>query len=109
MLGKLEFGLMVCGPAPGMLKTMVSVPACALAAVIASRKVHSVASQPPVPGSAVELTVKITPACGDAAEGPAQAPSVAAPSASSGCASRRAEWPGALDAPSMPNNASDAT
>ena len=36
-----------------MLKAMVSVPTSAFAAVIASRKVHSVVSQIPVPGSAV--------------------------------------------------------
>src|SRR5437870_12721721 len=67
MLGKVEVGLMVCGPAPGMLKPIVSVPACALAAAIASRKVHSASSQTPVPGSAVELTIKVMLACGDIA------------------------------------------
>ena len=78
MLGKLEFGLMVCGPAPGMLKTMVSGPACALAAVIASRKVHSASSQMPVPGSAVELTMKVVLACGDIANDLVQPASVKA-------------------------------
>src|SRR5947209_5096845 len=75
MLGKVEAGLIVNGPVPGMLKAMVSMPACALAAVIASRKVHSAESQTPVPGSAVELTVKVILACGNAAVGSAQAAS----------------------------------
>src|SRR5262245_45081345 len=53
---------MVNGPVPGMLKLMLSRPAAAFAAVIASRNVHSVGSQVPVPGSAVEFTVKVKPA-----------------------------------------------
>src|SRR6266571_944215 len=69
MLGKGEVGLMVCEPAPGILKAIVSAPAWALAAVIASRNVHSASSQTPVPGSAVELTVKVVLACGDIANG----------------------------------------
>src|SRR5438105_9104467 len=69
MLGKGEIGLMVCGPVPGMLKTIVSVPAWALAAAIDSRRVHSTSSQTPVPGSAVELTMKVVVACGDIANG----------------------------------------
>jgi hypothetical protein len=40
-----------------------------LAAVIASRSVHSAASQIPLPGSAVELTVKVWPAIGNGAAG----------------------------------------
>ena len=43
-----------------MLKAMVSALTAPLAALIASRSVHSVASQTPSPGSPVELTVKVT-------------------------------------------------
>jgi hypothetical protein len=46
----------------GMSKLMVSAAEVALAAVIASRKVHSLASQVPSPGSLVELTMKVVPA-----------------------------------------------
>ncbi len=46
-------------PEPGMLKFIVSEPAAALAAIIASRRVHSVVSRAPVPRSAVALTVKV--------------------------------------------------
>ena len=53
----------MCGPGPGMSKLIVSVSELALAAVIASRSVHSVASQTPLPGSIVVLTVK-TPGVG---------------------------------------------
>src|SRR5437879_13776888 len=67
MLGKVEVGLIVCGPAPGILKAIVSVPACALAAVIASRNVHSASAQAPVTGSAVDMTMKVVFACGDLA------------------------------------------
>jgi hypothetical protein len=45
-------------PGPVMLKKMVSASGSAFAAVIASRRVHSVTSHPPVPGSAVLLTMK---------------------------------------------------
>src|SRR5438309_11255028 len=69
MGGKGESGVIVCGPGLGILKVMVSEPAAALAAVIASRRVHSVASQTPLPGSAVELTVKVCPAIANAAPG----------------------------------------
>ena len=44
-------------PVPGIAKLMVSVPVVALAVVIASRTVHSVALRPLVLGSLVELTV----------------------------------------------------
>jgi hypothetical protein len=60
--GRDEAGVMVCGPLPGIAKLMVSAPALVLAALIASRKVHSVVLQPPVPGSAVEFTVKMVAA-----------------------------------------------
>src|SRR5438105_12617235 len=69
MGGKGESGVIVWGPGLGILKAMVSEPAAALAAVIASRRVHSAASQIPVPGSAVELTVKVCPAIADGAAG----------------------------------------
>src|SRR5438034_5127029 len=69
--GKAESGVIVCGPGVGILKAIVSEPAAALAAVIASRRVHSVESQMPVPGSAVEFTVKVTPAIANAAAGSA--------------------------------------
>ena len=47
---------------------MLSEPEAALAAVMASRRVHSVESQMPSPGSAVEFTVKVTPVSADAPE-----------------------------------------
>jgi hypothetical protein len=47
------------GPS-GMLKLMVSLVGKPLEVVIAYRRAHSVELQPPVPGSAVELTVKVT-------------------------------------------------
>src|SRR5215218_8212007 len=53
--------LIVCGPGAAKAagsKAIVSAPAAALAFVIASRKVHSVASHTPSPGSFVELTTK---------------------------------------------------
>jgi hypothetical protein len=43
-----------------MLKLMVSLVGKPLEVVIAYRRAHSVELQPPVPGSAVELTVKVT-------------------------------------------------
>src|SRR3990172_8276514 len=43
-----------------MLKARVSALTAPLAALIASRSVHSVASHTPSPGSPVELTVKVT-------------------------------------------------
>src|SRR3972149_9214773 len=42
-----------------MPKAMASAPGKAFAAPIASRRVHSVTSQTPSPGSPVELTVKV--------------------------------------------------
>src|SRR6267142_2824751 len=73
MVGKGETGVIVCGPGLGILKAIVSEPAAALAAVIASRRVHSVASQIPLPGSAEELTVKVSPAIGSGATGSGRA------------------------------------
>src|SRR6478672_9848396 len=67
--GKGVSGVIVCGPGLGILKAILSAPAAALAAVIASRSVHSAASQIPLPGSAVELTVKIWPAIANGAAG----------------------------------------
>lgn len=58
---------MVCGPFPGISNSMVSAPEAALATSIASRKVHSVVSHVPVPGSAVELTVKVEAWAGEEA------------------------------------------
>src|SRR5436190_24389093 len=83
--GKGVSGVIVCGPGLGILKAIVSEPAAALAAVIASRRVHSVASQMPVPGSAVELTVKVSPAIANDAGG-----SDRAPTARAGCGARSA-------------------
>src|SRR5688572_24899132 len=73
MVGKAEAGVIVWGPAPGILKSIVSKPTAALAAVIASRKVHSVASHVPLPGSAVEFTVKVRPAIAIGATGSGRA------------------------------------
>src|SRR5688572_7626151 len=78
IIGKAETGVIVCGPGPGILKSMVSEPGAALAAFIASRKVHSVASQVPVPGSAVEFTVNVRPAMGEADIGSGRAPAARA-------------------------------
>ena len=63
VVGRTEAGEMVFTSSPGagpsgMLKLMVSVVGKPLETLIASRNVHSVELQPPVPGSAVELTVK---------------------------------------------------
>src|SRR5829696_760132 len=65
IVGRAEAGEMVFTSSPGagpsgMLKLMVSVVGRPLETLIASRRVHSVELQPPVPGSAVELTVKVT-------------------------------------------------
>src|SRR5215218_5510567 len=71
--GNCELAEMVftSGPAmaglSGMAKLMVSLVGKPLETLIASRKVHSVELQPPVPGSAVELTVKVTAWAGLAA------------------------------------------
>src|SRR5687767_13513893 len=74
MVGKAEAGVIVWGPAPGILKSIVSKPGAALAASIASRKVHSVASHVPLPGSAVEFTVNVRPAIGEAGIGSGRPP-----------------------------------
>ncbi len=45
--------------AAGMLNQMRSSPALSSAASMASRKVHSIASHAPLPGSTEELTTKV--------------------------------------------------
>jgi hypothetical protein len=59
MVGSDEVGLMVLTPPPGILNLMVSAPETRLVTAIASRRVHSVELQPPVPESPVELMVKV--------------------------------------------------
>ena len=56
MVGKADNGWMVCGPGPERSKWMASWSGLAFVAVIASRRVHSVRSQTPSPGSAAEFT-----------------------------------------------------
>src|SRR5918995_411340 len=60
--GSSELGKMVFTPCPRILKSMVSAPGVALAAVIASRRVHPFAAHTPLPGSTVLLTVKVVEA-----------------------------------------------
>src|SRR3990170_1114406 len=60
---------MVCGPAPAMLKAIVSVLGLTFAASMASRRVHSVPSHTPSPGSVLELTMKVLGAGGAVAVG----------------------------------------
>src|SRR5829696_3470073 len=66
IVGNCELGEMVLtsGPAmaglSGISNSMVSTVGKPLETLIASRNVHSVELQPPVPGSAVQLTVKVT-------------------------------------------------
>ncbi|MEI2692006.1 MAG: hypothetical protein V9H69_20785 [Anaerolineae bacterium] len=57
--GSALVGLMVLTPAPAMLKAIVSEPAAALAALMASRSEQWVALQAPSFTSLVELTVKV--------------------------------------------------
>ena len=54
-----EADFMVFTPSPGMSSLMVSAPSTRLVTAIASRNVHSVELQPPVPESPTELTVKV--------------------------------------------------
>src|SRR3972149_9954261 len=78
--GKTELGVIVCGPAPGMLKAMVSMPGKP-ASSMAARSVHSpgvTVSQRPSPmfaslASPVEFTVKTVAACATET-GPSTAP-----------------------------------
>ena len=57
----------VLSPEATFVKSIVSATASEFAAVIASRSVHSVTSQEPVPGSAVELTWNVVAAPAGAA------------------------------------------
>ena len=59
IVGRGEAGAIVCTPLPGMWNLMVSAPETRLASPIASLRVHSLLSHPPLPGSAVELTVRV--------------------------------------------------
>src|SRR5438132_3362519 len=66
--GRGEAGVIVWTPPGRMWNTMVSrVPVLALAAVMASRRVHSELVHPPVPGSAVEFTLNVAAAWADGA------------------------------------------
>src|SRR5829696_8894750 len=73
IVGNCELGEMVLtsGPAmaglSGISNSMVSTVGKPLETLIASRNVHSVELQPPVPGSAVQLTVRVTAWAGLAA------------------------------------------
>ncbi len=58
IVGRLLNGLRVWAPAPKAEKLIVSAPAAALAALIASRRLQCVPSQVPSLASLVELTVK---------------------------------------------------
>ena len=61
--GSADVSWMVCTPGPGMAKVMLSAPAAAFAAVIASRRLH-VPSHVPSPGSFVVTPRTPTRACG---------------------------------------------
>ena len=62
--GSAAVSWMVCTPGPGIAKVMLSAPAAAFAAVIASRRLH-VPSHVPSPGSFVVVTTKdAARACG---------------------------------------------
>ena len=69
IVGRALPGLMVCGPAPAMLKLIVSVPARALASSMAARNVHTApaVAHVPLPGfastaSPVESTMNVVAA-----------------------------------------------
>src|SRR5215208_1816007 len=61
IFGSSDFGSMVC-VSPWMWKCIASFPGVALEASIASRRVHPLALQMPLPGSAVLVTVKVVAA-----------------------------------------------